>query len=180
MSDHEKNEYCDPSAGDSCRTSGSGCPACGGGKLLLLILGGLAVAYFVASRPASAPAAPSAVPWAKNYDQAVAKAAETNQPLLLAFKATWCGPCRAMDNEVFAKPAAAKALSDWVPVHIDVDENARLATKYGVSGVPTFVALSPGGKEIARAEGAMSLQQFAAFLAQAQSRLPAPTAAKAI
>lgn len=170
MKPANNDESCDPGNGQSCST-GSGCPSCGGGKFLLLILAGLAVAYFVANRSDSGPAAPSAVKWAPDYEQALAAASEKNQPILLAFKATWCKPCRDMDNKVFARQEAADALSGWVPVHVDIDEQRKLAAKHDISGVPTLVALSPDGKEIDRESGGLSLQDFAGFLARAEARL---------
>jgi thioredoxin-like negative regulator of GroEL len=175
MSDNPQR---DPAAGEACGTSGSGCRPCGSGKFLLLLLAGLAVVYILANRP-TGPAAPSAVDWITDHDQALALASEQNQPVLLAFKATWCGPCRTMDNEVFAKQAAADALSGWVPVSVDVDEQQRVAARYDVSGIPAFVALSPSGQEIGRAAGVMSLAEFAQFIASAEARtraLATPTA----
>jgi thiol:disulfide interchange protein len=159
----------DNTRGEACSTSG--CPSCFGGKFLLVMLLGLAIAYLLTSRPSLPPAAPSAVNWAQDYDQALAAAAQKNQPVLLAFKASWCGPCRMMENEVFAKPVAAKALSDWIPVHVDIDEQRQLARQYEISGVPTLVALSPEGKEIARAGGVLSLEEFGQFLASAEAQL---------
>lgn len=147
----------------------AGCRSCAGSKWVRWI-GLLAVVgvYLYASR-SGGPAAPAAVPWVESYDQAMRQAAEKQQPILLAFEATWCGPCRWMDNEVFSKPAAAKALEGWVPTHIDVDKQSRIADQYRVSAVPTFIALSPDGKELARADGALDLNDFARFLASAEA-----------
>jgi thiol:disulfide interchange protein len=169
MSDSQANA----GTGPSCSKT-SGCPACGGSKFVLLAFLVLGAAwFFLADRRSQAPAGPSAVSWMEDYDAAMITAARKNQPVLLAFKATWCGPCKQMDREVFAQPAAAKALTDWVPVHIDLDANKDLARKYQVEAVPTLIVLSPAGKEVARTEGAMALEEFGAFLASAQSKLPA-------
>ena len=100
-------------------------------------------------------------------------AAQKNEPVLLAFKATWCGPCKQMDAEVFAQPAAARMLANWILVHLDYDKDRELARQYGIRGVPTFIVLSPSGKEVDRTDGGLSLQEFAAFLASAQAKLPA-------
>jgi thiol:disulfide interchange protein len=144
---------------------------CGGGKWILLGLLVLVGIVLLVNRQASQPAAPASFAWVEDYDAAVAMAAQKNEPVLLAFKATWCGPCKQMDAEVFSKPAAARLLANWVAVHIDLDQNSELARKYQVSGVPTFIVLSPAGKEVDRTDGRLSLQELAAFLASAQSRL---------
>lgn len=172
MTDQDRHhETPETPAGGSCDPSGTGCRPCGSGRLLLLLLAGLAVAYFVANRGSQAPAAPSAVNWLTDYDQALAAAAGQNQPVLLAFKASWCPPCREMDNQVFSQEAAAAALSDWVPVSVDFDKQRKVVREYDIRGVPTFVALAPNGQEIARTSGGMSLQDFAGFLAHARARL---------
>lgn len=163
---------------------GGGCPACGPrGWILWALLGGIAIVYVFANRGAapggggSAAAGPSAVAWAASFDAAMAKAAETGRPVFLAFEASWCGPCKMMDANVFSQQAAAKVLTGWVPVHIDVDENGKLAREYGVSGVPSFVALSPQGKVLARTEGYLPMEEFAAFIAQAEARQQAASRA---
>jgi thiol:disulfide interchange protein len=176
MSDNLQSDlHRDSAQGEACGTSGPGCRPCGSGKFLLVLLVGLAVVYILANRPAG-PSAPSAVAWVTDHDQGLALASEQNQPVLLAFKASWCGPCRTMDNQVFSKQAAADALSGWVPVSVDVDTQQRVAARYDVSGIPAFVALSPTGQEIGRAAGGMSLAEFAQFLASAEARTAAMTA----
>lgn len=156
----------------SCSTQVGTCPACGRGRFVLL-LGLLAVAgiYLYTSRPHGPPPS-SAVNWVEDYDSGLAAAKSTHQPVLLAFKASWCGGCKWMDAEVFSNQAAAKALTGWVPVHVDVDEQRRIAAQYGIRAIPTLVALSPEGKELQRAQGPLDLQQFAEFLARSDAQTP--------
>ncbi|MBI4579310.1 MAG: thioredoxin family protein [Planctomycetes bacterium] len=178
MNERSTNNASGAASGESCPTSGSRCPSCGGGKVLLIGLVALAAAYLWVSHRSSAPAGPSAVTWIDDYDAAVVAGARKNQPILLAFKATWCTSCKAMDAEVFTQQAAAKALTDWVTVHVDVDQHADLARKYNITGVPTFVVLSPAGNEVERISGGLSLSDFATFLASASAKAatPSPTA----
>ena len=142
--------------------------------IALLVFGGI---YLYSNRTGAV--APSAVTWVTDYEAGMARAAQAGKPVLLAFKASWCGPCKEMDNDVFSKPETAKALAGWVPVRVDVDEQAGIAQQYNVNGVPTFVALTPQGQLIATRSGGMNMQEFAEFLASAQAKTgPVPTAAK--
>lgn len=163
-----------PAGHESCRTTG--CPSCGGSKVLLLGLVAVAGAFLFAELRgrSSESAVRSAVPWVSDYNSALKTAAEKNQPVFLAFKATWCGPCKWMDREVFSKPQAEALLSGWVAVHIDIDKEGRLSDQYRIDGVPTFVALSPRGKEVARASGALPMDELASFLASAQAATSRP------
>lgn len=69
---------------------------------------------------------------------------------LLAFKASWCGPCKGMEpvlNSLIEDGAAIKKL--------DVEAEIELATQYQVKAVPTYVVVEDG-KEVDRFIGAQS------------------------
>lgn len=54
-------------------------------------------------------------------------------PKVLAFCATWCGPCQR------AQPTLAWLAKHGVEVvHIDVDQRPELCKQYGVTSYPTF------------------------------------------
>jgi thioredoxin-like negative regulator of GroEL len=57
---------------------------------------------------------------------------------ILAFTATWCGPCRNF------KPILEQ-VSREIPVEfIDIDANPQLVAEYGIRSVPTIVVLNNG------------------------------------
>lgn len=55
-----------------------------------------------------------------------------NQPVIVDFFATWCGPCQML------KPMLEKLAQDYevVLAKVDIDQNKSLANAYGVEGVP--------------------------------------------
>ena len=65
------------------------------------------------------------------------KELESDQPVLVDFFATWCGPCMAMNPilEVVEKNISGKGKI----VKFDVDDNPKFAAEMGVMGVPTFM-----------------------------------------
>jgi thiol-disulfide isomerase/thioredoxin len=78
----------------------------------------------------------------------------SSSPVLLAFHAEWCGPCRAME------PAVDAVARDGYNVQrIDIDRNRELAARYSVGSIPCFIVVERG-KEIDRIVGHASVERL--------------------
>ena len=75
-------------------------------------------------------------------------------PVLVDFWAGWCGPCKMM-APVFEQ-AAARLEPNVRLAKVDTERNRELASRLGISGIPTLV-LFDRGREVARTSGAMNL-----------------------
>ena len=74
----------------------------------------------------------------ENFEKEVLQA---NQPVLVDFYATWCGPCKSLGpilEDVVAEDSYKKV------VKIDIDAEAELATQYKIMSVPTLLLFKHG------------------------------------
>lgn len=89
----------------------------------------------------------------------------TGEPVLLDFNATWCGPCRQM------RPAVEQLIGMGYRIKsIDIDQSARLAERYRVTSVPTFIVVDASGRALARTEGFQPAAQLARFYLEAKAK----------
>jgi thioredoxin 1 len=75
----------------------------------------------------------------ENFDSEVMQA---EQPVLVDFSATWCGPCKKLE------PIVHEIAGDYdgrlKVVKVDVDQAPTTAAKFGVMSVPTLLLFQGG------------------------------------
>ncbi len=74
----------------------------------------------------------------------------SEMPVILAFTATWCAPCKWLDPHL---DALSDRAAGRIAIHrVDTDQSPEMARAYRVGSVPTVV-LVRGGEEVERSVG---------------------------
>lgn len=96
----------------------------------------------------------------KSWDAEVIK---SNKPVMVDFWADWCPPCNAVAPVI--EELAGEYSNKVKFAKLDIDGNQRLAGRYQVRGIPTFIVFLNGEEKI-RLVGAKPKAMFIAELSE--------------
>lgn len=134
-----------------------------------LYAGAFVTLYLFAAR-----SAPPPVGWGDDFEAAMAEAASTNRPVVVAFHAPHCPPCKAMERKVLGKPAVGKALEGFIPVRVNTPDRPDLSRRFDVYATPMVAVIDAKGKVLSKFMGYKDVEEFVSFLNSASQPPSAP------
>ncbi|MEM3086253.1 MAG: thioredoxin fold domain-containing protein [Halobacteria archaeon] len=94
-----------------------------------------------------------------------ALAAGDGKPAAVYFWASWCQYCKKFDTELFPDPAIQPLLQErFHRVFVDLDEDRRNASRYGVLYPPTLLFLNSSGSVLFRLNGFLERDDLLSLL----------------
>ena len=100
------------------------------------------------------------------FDEAKAKASESNQLIFVDAYTTWCGPCKRMAAQVFpTKEVGDFFNANFVNMKLDMErgEGLKFRQNYPVQAFPTFFWIDGDGQVVHKAKGARQPADFVAL-----------------
>lgn len=97
------------------------------------------------------------------FNNILAKAKKENKLVFLDAYASWCGPCKLLDRNVFPKKEVGDFYNaNFYNLHIDMEkgEGVEIAKKYGIHSYPTLLFINGNGEIVLKAAGYMPVSDF--------------------
>lgn len=97
------------------------------------------------------------------FKDLIAKAKKEKKIVFIDAYASWCGPCKMMERNVFTQKSVGDYYnSNFINAHFDMEkgEGREIATKYGVRSYPTYLFLNGDGELVSQNYGYMEAGMF--------------------
>ncbi|HEY0666707.1 MAG TPA: thioredoxin fold domain-containing protein [Sphingobacteriaceae bacterium] len=98
---------------------------------------------------------------ARNWNEVITQAKAENKYIFVDCYATWCGPCKKMDQDIYPLPRVGSSMNgSFISLKVQMDSTLNdgeeikrwyayagtLMKEYQISGFPTYLFFSPDGK----------------------------------
>ena len=106
----------------------------------------------------------------QSFAQTLEQAKKENKLIFLDAFASWCGPCKLLDKNVFPKKEVGDYFNaNFLNLHIDMEkgEGIEIAKKYSIYSYPTLLFINGDGKVVYKAAGYMSPQELISIAKEA-------------
>jgi len=114
------------------------------------------------------------VVWARNYEDGLKQARQTQRPLLFSFHTPGCGWCEKMDAEVFTDPRIVELTHSYVCVRLDTDLDPAVIKQFEVVDFPATILADSQGRIVKRLSGYVTSERLAPALRTVQNASAAP------
>jgi len=106
------------------------------------------------------------------FKELIAKAKKENKIVFMDAYASWCGPCKMMERNIFTQKSVGDYYnSNFVNARFDMEkgEGREIAAKYGVRSYPTYLFLNGDGELVSQNYGYMEESPFLAMAHEVNS-----------
>ncbi len=98
---------------------------------------------------------------------AKSRAANEGKLILLDFWASYCTPCKMMDEYTFSDPSVSEYVNaNFIPVKVDIQsfDGYDLKNQFNITLLPTFIILNSKGVQVGKHEETMAATRFISTL----------------